>query len=530
MPVYGLAECSVALCLPAGGPRAAGRPRRARALRDARARAEAAAPGDAGRARVRLGGARAARARGPHRRRRRRATLAERDGGPARVPRALDDRAATTGSPRRPPRSRSRAAGSTAATSPTAPTARSTSAAGARTSSSRAAATSCRRRSRRPRPTVEGVRRGCVVAFGVPNAALGTEAPGGGGGDPRRATPRERERLAGAVTERVAAAVDVPPDQVVLVPPGAVPKTSSGKVRRAATRELYLAGALGRPPRTTLAPEGAARSRPRSPRRVRPGSRRARGAPLRRLARARRCRSCSSPPGSLVALVPEPPLRLRARRASPCARACGSPAAASRSRASSACRATGRSCCLEPRLLRRRRRARSRCCPPTSCSWPSARCSAIPLVGAFVRRCGHLTVDRWDALQSVADADARGAGARARASDVLLLPRGHLRRGRRACGRSGWAPSWPRRARARPSSRSPCAARAACCAATGACPGPGGSSLWVGEPDRARGHRHGGARRLRDRVADAIAAHCGEPRLDLVAAGPERARRGLSRA
>ena len=27
---------------------------------------------------------------------------------------------------------------------------------------------------------------------------------------------------------------------------------------------------------------------------------------------------------------------------------------------------------------------------------------------------------------------------------------------------------------------------------------------------------------LRDRVADAIAAHCGEPRLDLVAAGPER--------
>ena len=27
---------------------------------------------------------------------------------------------------------------------------------------------------------------------------------------------------------------------------------------------------------------------------------------------------------------------------------------------------------------------------------------------------------------------------------------------------------------------------------------------------------------LRDRVAEAIAAHCGEPRLDLVAAGPER--------
>jgi hypothetical protein len=29
----------------------------------------------------------------------------------------------------------------------------------------------------------------------------------------------------------------------------------------------------------------------------------------------------------------------------------------------------------------------------------------FPLVGAFVRRCSHLTVNHWDALQSVTDAD-----------------------------------------------------------------------------------------------------------------------------
>ena len=41
--------------------------------------------------------------------------------------------------------------------------------------------------------------------------------------------------------------------------------------------------------------------------------------------------------------------------------------------------------------------------------------------------------------------------------------------------------------------------------------------------DRAEGSELASASwRSRDRVADAIAAECGEPRLDLVAAGPER--------
>jgi 1-acyl-sn-glycerol-3-phosphate acyltransferase len=40
-----------------------------------------------------------------------------------------------------------------------------------------------------------------------------------------------------------------PPDDVVLAPPHTIPKTSSGKIRRAASRERYEGGALGKRPR-----------------------------------------------------------------------------------------------------------------------------------------------------------------------------------------------------------------------------------------------------------------------------------------
>ncbi len=97
---------------------------------------------------------------------------------------------------------------------------------------------------------VPGIRRGCVVAFGVENATLGTEALVVVA-ETRASDPEERARLEAAVVERVAAAVEVPPDRVVLVAPGVVLKTSSGKVRRAATKEQLLAGALGADARTT---------------------------------------------------------------------------------------------------------------------------------------------------------------------------------------------------------------------------------------------------------------------------------------
>jgi hypothetical protein len=46
--------------------------------------------------------------------------------------------------------------------------------------------------------------------------------------------------------------------------------------------------------------------------------------------------------------------------------------------------------------------------------------------------------------------------------------------------------------------------------------------VWIGSPLAPEGEGWHAIVSLRDRVAEAIATHCGEPRLDLVAGGPER--------
>ena len=86
---------------------------------------------------------------------------------------------------------------------------------------------------------VEGVRKGCVAAFGVSDPTRGTErfvivA------ETRLTDAGDRARLEAAVTKSVSAALGVPPDVVALAGPGAVLKTSSGKIRRSATREAFL--------------------------------------------------------------------------------------------------------------------------------------------------------------------------------------------------------------------------------------------------------------------------------------------------
>ena len=91
--------------------------------------------------------------------------------------------------------------------------------------------------------SVLGVRRGCVAAFGVVDRTRGTErfvivA------ETRLRSPRDRADLEKTITDRVAATIGVPPDVVVLAGPGAVLKTSSGKIRRGATRGLFEAGRL----------------------------------------------------------------------------------------------------------------------------------------------------------------------------------------------------------------------------------------------------------------------------------------------
>jgi len=98
--------------------------------------------------------------------------------------------------------------------------------------------------------SVPGVRKGCVVAFGVTDAASGTErlAVVAELRDKGHAQDAEhRTRISQAITEELTSALGLPPDVVELVPPQSIPKTSSGKLRRAETKQLYLVGALGAP-------------------------------------------------------------------------------------------------------------------------------------------------------------------------------------------------------------------------------------------------------------------------------------------
>jgi hypothetical protein len=63
---------------------------------------------------------------------------------------------------------------------------------------------------------------------------------------PRTGDGAARGELLGRINALGVELLGTPPDDVVLAPPHAVLKTSSGKIRRAATRDAYLAGRLGR--------------------------------------------------------------------------------------------------------------------------------------------------------------------------------------------------------------------------------------------------------------------------------------------
>ena len=89
---------------------------------------------------------------------------------------------------------------------------------------------------------VKGVRTGCVVAFGVPDASSGTERLVVAA-EARDA--REGKRIAGEITAEVSERIGLPPDAVEILPMHAIPKTSSGKLRRSETQRLYLEGKLG---------------------------------------------------------------------------------------------------------------------------------------------------------------------------------------------------------------------------------------------------------------------------------------------
>ena len=92
---------------------------------------------------------------------------------------------------------------------------------------------------------LSGVRKGCVAAFGAKDEEAGTEklivvA------ETRETDPARRRALKARITECVTGVVSEPADEIILAPPHSVLKTSSGKLRRAATRQAYLGGSLGR--------------------------------------------------------------------------------------------------------------------------------------------------------------------------------------------------------------------------------------------------------------------------------------------
>jgi len=95
----------------------------------------------------------------------------------------------------------------------------------------------------------EGIRKGCIVAFGLRDEGAGTEKLVVVA-ELQEAGSKRRADIAAEITEKVARGLGMPPDRVELIPPGSIPKTSSGKLRREETRQLYLAGTLSakRPP------------------------------------------------------------------------------------------------------------------------------------------------------------------------------------------------------------------------------------------------------------------------------------------
>jgi acyl carrier protein len=92
---------------------------------------------------------------------------------------------------------------------------------------------------------IPGIRTGRVAVFGSVDSRTATEqlivlA------ETRSKDAGERENLRTTINTLATDLVGAPPDEVILAPPGTVLKTSSGKIRRAASRELFEKGEIGK--------------------------------------------------------------------------------------------------------------------------------------------------------------------------------------------------------------------------------------------------------------------------------------------
>lgn len=359
---------------------------------------------------------------------------------------------------------------------------------------------------------VTGVRKGCVAAFGVADERRGTErlvvlA------ESHASTSEERDRLERDVVAGVAASIGVPPDVVRVLPPGSVPKTPSGKIRRSAAREAYLSGRIG--------------ARRAAPLRLRFGLVRGAAADagrtiVRRIARALYAAYLVIASTVVVALV-VPPLWILERLVP-----AGRPV---RTLSRFACRValaiTGVRVDVEGREHLTTAGPLVLVANHTSYADTPALIAALPLdfifvamteilswpiVGGFVRRAKHPTVDRFHPQRSVADAAAIQARLAA-GEAVLFFPEGGFSA---ATGLRPFKLGAFEAAVAAGAPVVPLALRGSRQVLRGDArlPHPGRVHVWIGAPLRSAATGWDAGLDLRARAAAEIAAHCGEPRLD----------------
>ncbi|MBR1279234.1 AMP-binding protein [Bradyrhizobium sp. AUGA SZCCT0283] len=91
---------------------------------------------------------------------------------------------------------------------------------------------------------IPGIRKGGVAVFGAADRGSGTERVVVLA-ETRETDPTKRAALQARAQEVTTDIAGTPPDEVVLAPPSTVPKTSSGKIRRSAAKELYASGHVG---------------------------------------------------------------------------------------------------------------------------------------------------------------------------------------------------------------------------------------------------------------------------------------------
>jgi 1-acyl-sn-glycerol-3-phosphate acyltransferase len=93
-----------------------------------------------------------------------------------------------------------------------------------------------------------GARKGCVAVFGGSDPVSGTETLVVLA-ETRTTDSATHEQLRAAIGALAMDLTGIAPDDIVLAPPHTVLKTSSGKIRRAASRELYERNQIGAPTR-----------------------------------------------------------------------------------------------------------------------------------------------------------------------------------------------------------------------------------------------------------------------------------------